>query len=1188
MCDRLGKGILRIAVPVVVMLSAGACITDSPGLRSAGASGNVTFRISVPSNPSRAGAPFTRALAAEDEWAVDPHDIAVLLFAAVDKTLVGTYRGEVVEGPTGGGGSSATIDFSVTLPLGGDYNLMVVANAGTILAECAAALGKGASQVSVEAALVAEMRGPAGWSTDPSDDASRIPLWGYAANVRSGDFTDPDGTGRRFSRTIGLVRMLARVDVALSQELVAKNTFVLRSVRVYNFNRTGRLIPATDPASNGGFDWQRVDASNLHNNHTPHIPPVAASDFATEWIDRTLAPGQTSLDGEIYLFEAARGTPPSPSNDDHSGNPCLVIGGSFEGGPVTYYRIDFANHSGDVWEYMPLLRNNRYFVTITDIASPGVGSPDEALRSVPVNIDAGVVDWVGGEGITTLVSNGVYMLGLSRDAFMFSCEAQPATSSAGVLTVVTDHFAGWSARVVDNSDGTTTQGSDWLTISVVSHPAADYPAGTTTQLLATAMPPDGADSRTAWVYVTAGNLTLKVRVTQTRNEPYISITRTDTGEELTALDFSPNDPAPQSFTVRWSPREMPIDMFRVLSGTHHFTWQDTATNSLTQLPAGGEFTFVVDPPTRQLIFRSLGSYLVFVLPDTFGGVISGSINLTQRPDFEGPLSFGLDPIASPPALPSTGGVGGVTVRSFVTGTFGSGDVDEAVPWVSQFSQDGGATWSGTPPGWIFDFPASGAGDLDGETIDFTVTPAVAGEGAMSSLTPRGTASVPWNLANETGADVDRNTANCYIVSAPGHYSLPLVYGNAVRDGAEVANTNTSTLSGYNASNILQNFLRHDGLAIDASYIYDNTGFGSDHTADDATLVWMDAAGLVSNVTLDDAHRHLMFEVPAATIVPGNAVVALLDSSGSIMWSWHIWVTDTDPTETVDVANHDGITYSFMRENLGSVCDRASHIATRRVEVRIVQQLPDGQSGQCRQFAISSDGRDPRSNNTFYQYGRKDPMPGMRDGYTLWFGRPEYNTNSGHLGAATSHGTIPLSIRNPHIFYIGTATSQYDWNYNTLTSEGPGYGYKQSVDNLWNIDNNLRSPDNSPVDKTVYDPSPVGFRLPPAGAFTGFTTTGTQARTPEELNVVDNSSEAFNRYDGWLFRTPASDVPVFFPATGYLRYDNGVLAGTAAGYYWSAGPINNGYSYYLQFNATEVNPLGSGGRSMAVSIRPVRE
>lgn len=46
-------------------------------------------------------------------------------------------------------------------------------------------------------------------------------------------------------------------------------------------------------------------------------------------------------------------------------------------------------------------------------------------------------------------------------------------------------------------------------------------------------------------------------------------------------------------------------------------------------------------------------------------------------------------------------------------------------------------------------------------------------------------------------------------------------------------------------------------------------------------------------------------------------------------------------------------------------------------------------------------------------------------------------------------------------------------------------------NLWSMENVDRdtTPNDDEVVKTVYDPCPAGFHLPPSNAFTGFTTTG---------------------------------------------------------------------------------------------------
>lgn len=142
-----------------------------------------------------------------------------------------------------------------------------------------------------------------------------------------------------------------------------------------------------------------------------------------------------------------------------------------------------------------------------------------------------------------------------------------------------------------------------------------------------------------------------------------------------------------------------------------------------------------------------------------------------------------------------------------------------------------------------------------------------------------------------------NTANSYIVNAPGTYTLPLVYGNAIVNGS----TNESAYKTKNTGEgILKTFINHLGLGITSPYIYENKDAnGNNLSAQNAELLWQDVNGLVTDVQLTDGGKALQFKVNKNVIQQGNAVVAISDSEGTIMWSWHIWVTDYDPYEKED-------------------------------------------------------------------------------------------------------------------------------------------------------------------------------------------------------------------------------------------------------------------------------------------------
>ena len=212
------------------------------------------------------------------------------------------------------------------------------------------------------------------------------------------------------------------------------------------------------------------------------------------------------------------------------------------------------------------------------------------------------------------------------------------------------------------------------------------------------------------------------------------------------------------------------------------------------------------------------------------------------------------------------------------------------------------------------------------------------------------------------------TANCYMVHTAGDYKLPLVYGNAIKNGA----TNAAAYTGVSGQ--LETFPRHDGNAITAPWIKDN-GI----TVTSAELLWQDAEGLITKVGIDGDYLTLTVGKDADT-QEGNAVVAAKDGSGNIVWSWHIWVTKqtfaaADLT-TVATGSHN---YTVTPVNLGWVGDAVS-----------------------------------QGYNTFYQWGRKDPFPG-----------------TGSVTYSTSSATIADNIKNPTTFYISekpnTSTAYNLWD-----------------------------------------------------------------------------------------------------------------------------------------------------------------
>ena len=208
---------------------------------------------------------------------------------------------------------------------------------------------------------------------------------------------------------------------------------------------------------------------------------------------------------------------------------------------------------------------------------------------------------------------------------------------------------------------------------------------------------------------------------------------------------------------------------------------------------------------------------------------------------------------------------------------------------------------------------------------------------------------------------------------------------------------------------------------------------------------------------------------------------------------------------------------------------------------------------------------------YYQWCRKDPIPGPSayndpSNPTLAHGSFTYNGGNG--------GTVPLSIKNPNRFYLNRGNynnwCDLDYYYNYWNSECKGEG------TTWG---------DVSTTKTVYDPCPSGWKIPPGGIFRGFTTLGSGTSTASAFNVIGDFDS------GWTFKKYYGDTTgIFFPASGLRsRTSGGFISVGTTGYYWSSATNSKSYIYYLGFYNTNVNPLYNlGNRAYGFSVRPIFE
>ena len=422
----------------------------------------------------------------------------------------------------------------------------------------------------------------------------------------------------------------------------------------------------------------------------------------------------------------------------------------------------------------------------------------------------------------------------------------------------------------------------------------------------------------------------------------------------------------------------------------------------------------------------------------------------------------------------TGAYGGTSDRRAPDGTV------QPVPWtVTGYYYDN--TWQATPPAWLTGLTKSnGNGGTAAEQgvatvrIDYLADKVTWRNNQLKNAPAKGTAAAPYDLSlhDIKGNTTARNTANSYIISAPGYYTLPLVYGNAIKNGVENTNAYISQ-STSTSDQLMRNF--HDAFA----QAINNPWIVARYRPVGVYVVWADETNLVSNPAVSADGYSLTFQVTQAQMRQGNVVLAVTDAWNNTLWSYHLWFAPDDVLDKIPVAGGDYTRY-FTKETLGwkyTAWSATTYETTRSVGVAVMQTTGPKKS------AVIWISQDPattyiRGYATLYQFGRKDAFPSI-------------NPMEGSINSSGRPVDIWKHIRFPRSFFLQSDNNGIeDWE--------PA----NRKNNYWSANDPAQDGPYSPtVVKTVYDPTPVGCKVPPVGSFQCFTLG----------KVVGGNGEAFQRH-----------------------------------------------------------------------------
>jgi uncharacterized protein (TIGR02145 family) len=295
------------------------------------------------------------------------------------------------------------------------------------------------------------------------------------------------------------------------------------------------------------------------------------------------------------------------------------------------------------------------------------------------------------------------------------------------------------------------------------------------------------------------------------------------------------------------------------------------------------------------------------------------------------------------------------------------------------------------------------------------------------------------------------TANCYLVKSAGKYKFKAVKGNS-----------DEVLS----------------LATTADVLWETFG----------TEQMPKVGDIISSVTYKD--DYVCFTT-SDTFRDGNASIAVRDSKGNILWSWHIWCSKEGWIDQV-YPNDAG---TMMDRNLGATSATPGSVGALGL---------------------------------LYQWGRKDPFTGS---YTI--SSSDQAQATGLWNSVSCAGSLDYAISNPTTYIYHT----HDWCSNS-TSE--------TTDGIYRWKNGQ---------KTIYDPCPVGYRVPDGGeddfwniAFPGST--------------ISDVAQWDSTYRGVTIPLNGNTNSAWYPSAGYRDYDYGkVVFSGSNGIFWTASAYKESTDSY---------------------------
>ncbi len=368
----------------------------------------------------------------------------------------------------------------------------------------------------------------------------------------------------------------------------------------------------------------------------------------------------------------------------------------------------------------------------------------------------------------------------------------------------------------------------------------------------------------------------------------------------------------------------------------------------------------------------------------------------------------------------------------------------------------------------------------------------------------------------------------------------------------------------------------------------------------AEIKWAEEAGMVYDLHYDPATNKISFKTNGKK---GNALIVLTDgnqANNSVIWHWHIWITDTPKTLTIPKSDN-SMNYYLMDRVLG-----ATWVPTSNIETTSTVTLSNQNVAFNNTIALENAND---ACGVYFQYQSCNPLPRVK---SLGDKTKENISTLHNTRCDVAYGFSQYSQ------YWATSSSAANIFKSTFTEEGqalyvhngitlPSYQYRVSEGNkdCWNLTNiinqqgktspasvlvsegnyrlwnsiNDNNHDNMMKYKTAHDPCPPGYIMENYSVLYWYATVNDAlkakfgyARAAEDDATYKSGYKFYGMYYNGCKDKDGNAVPMYWPCAG--NRTSGITG--VAGQY-----SNCGYIYVVNTNNENTYTVAKDGKTYTI-------